>query len=128
MKKIITMFLVAFMAMGFMAAPATQLKKLADSPTRTANEQRALRLMNQDLTKRANPAVAKKSMNKKHAIALNKAEDIVLNGEGFLVGPEYEVGTGEWYIALEVQNYTFRLCWYGDEDNYCGRFCMNEVR
>ena len=127
MKKIITMFLVAFMAMGFMAAPATQLKKLADSPTRTANEQRALRLMNQDLTKRANPAVAKKSMNKKHAIALNKASDIVLNGEGFLVGPEYEAATGEWYIALEAQGYTFRLCWYGDEENYCGTYTFDEM-
>ena len=127
MKKIITMFLVAFMAMGFMAAPATQLKKLADSPTRTANEQRALRLMNQDLTKRANPAVAKKLMNKKHAIALNKASDIVLNGEGFLVGPEYEAATGEWYIALEAQGYTFRLCWFGDEDNYCGTYTFDDM-
>ena len=53
------------------------------------------------------------------------AADIVLNGEGFLVGPEYEAG--EWYIALEAQGYTFRLCWYGDEDNYCGTYTFDDM-
>ena len=119
MKKIFTLFLVAFMAMGLVAAPATELKKLADAPAHTANQQRALRMINQDLTKRANPSMVKKSMNKKHALAAKKAAaaDIMLNGDGFLVGPEYEAATGEWYIALEAQGYTFRLCWYGDKDN-----------
>ena len=89
-----------------------------------------MRLINQDLTKRANPAaVAEKSFNKQHALGMKKAaaEDIVLNGEGFLVGPEYEAETGEWYIALEAQGYTFRLCWYGDEDNYCGTYTFDDM-
>ena len=130
MKKLISLFLVAFVAMGLVAAPARQLKKLADAPVQSVNQQRALRLINQDVTKRANPAaVAEKSLNKQHALGLKKAtaEDIVLNGEGFLVGPEYEVGTGEWYIALEAQGYTFRLCWYGDEDNYCGTYTFDDM-
>ena len=129
MKKIFTLFLVAFMAMGLVAAPATELKKLADAPAHTANQQRALRMINQDLTKRANPSMVKKSMNKKHAIAAKKAAaaDIVLNGDGFLVGPEYEAATGEWYIALEAQGYTFRLCWYGDKDNYCGSYSFDDI-
>ena len=129
MKKIFTLFLVAFMAMGLVAAPATELKKLADTPAHTANQQRALRMINQDLTKRANPFMVKKSMNKKHALAAKKAAaaDIVLNGDGFLVGPEYEAATGEWYIALEAQGYTFRLCWYGDEDNYCGTYTFDNM-
>ena len=129
MKKIFTLFLVAFMAMGLLAAPAKELKKLADAPTHTANQQRALRMMNQDLTKRANPAVAKKSINKKHALAAKKVatEDIVLNGEGFLVGPEYEAATGEWYVAFTAQGYTFRLCWYGEEDNYCGTYSFDDI-
>ena len=129
MKKIFTLFLVAFMAMGLVAAPATELKKLADAPAHTANQQRALRMINQDLTKRANPFMVKKSMNKKHALAAKKAAaaDIVLNGDGFLVGPEYEAATGEWYIALEAQGYTFRLCWYGDKDNYCGSYSFDDI-
>ena len=129
MKKIFTLFLVAFMAMGLVAAPATELKKLADAPAHTANQQRALRMINQDLTKRANPFMVKKSMNKKHALAAKKAAaaDIVLNGDGFLVGPEYEAATGEWYIALEAQGYTFRLCWFGDEDNYCGTYTFDDM-
>ena len=117
------------MAMGLVAAPATELKKLADAPAHTANQQRALRMINQDLTKRANPFMVKKSMNKKHALAAKKAAaaDIVLNGDGFLVGPEYEAATGEWYIALEAQGYTFRLCWFGDEDNYCGTYTFDDM-
>ena len=117
------------MAVGLVAAPATELKKLADAPAHTANQQRALRMINQDLTKRANPSMVKKSMNKKHALAAKKAAaaDIVLNGDGFLVGPEYEAATGEWYIALEAQGYTFRLCWYGDKDNYCGSYSFDDI-
>ena len=130
MKKLFALFLLAFVAIGLMAAPTTQIKKLSDASALSVNEQRALRLINQDVTKRANPAeVAEKSLNKQHALGMKEvtAEDIVLNGEGFLVGPEYEVGTGEWYIALEVQNYTFRLCWYGDEDNYCGTYTFDDM-
>ena len=130
MKKLFALFLLAFVAIGLMAAPTTQINKLSDASALSVNEQRALRLINQDVTKRANPAaVAEKTFQKQHALGMKEvtAEDIVLNGEGFLVGPEYEVGTGEWYIALEVQNYTFRLCWYGDEDNYCGTYTFDDM-
>ena len=120
MKKIVTLIMVAFMAMNLWATPATQMKKLSDAPAQSSKQDYALRLINQDLTKRANPsAVAEKTFNKQHTLGIKKAAaaDIVLNGEGFLVGPEYEAATGEWYIALEAQGYTFRLCWFGDEDN-----------
>lgn len=130
MKKLFSLFLVAFMAMSLAAAPATQLKNLSDAPAQSANQQRALRLINQDVTKRANPAaVAEKSFSKRHALGMKKAiaEDVVLNGEGFLVGPEYDFTTGEWYVALEAQGYTFRLCWFGDEDNYCGTYTFDDM-
>ena len=130
MKKIFTLLFMALLAMGLVATPTTQLKKLAPTATPTANQQRALRLINQDLTKRANPAaVAEQSFNKQHALGIKKATaaDIVLNGDGFLVGPEYEAAAGEWYIALEAQGYTFRLCWYGDEDNYCGTYTFDDM-
>ena len=130
MKKLFSLFLVAFMAMSLAAAPVIQLKKLSDAPAQSANQQRALRLINQDVTKRANPAaVAEKSFSKRHALGMKKAiaEDVVLNGEGFLVGPEYDFTTGEWYVALEAQGYTFRLCWFGDEDNYCGTYTFDDM-
>ena len=130
MKKLFSLFVVAFMAMSLAATPATQLKNLTDAPAQSTNQLRALRLINQDVTKRANhAAVAKKSFKKQHALGMKKAaaEDIVLNGEGFLVGPEYEAATGEWYIALEAQGYTFRLCWFGDEDNYCGTYTFDDM-
>ena len=130
MKKLFSLFVVAFMAMGLAATPATQLKNLTDAPAQSTNQLRALRLINQDVTKRANhAAVAEKSFKKQHALGMKKAaaEDIVLNGEVFLVGPEYEAATGEWYIALEAQGYTFRLCWFGDEDNYCGTYTYDDM-
>ena len=119
----------ALLAMGLVATPTTQLKKLAPTSAPTANQQRVLRLINQDLTKRANPAAGKQSFSKQYALGIKKAAaaDIVLNGEGFLVGPEYEAATGEWYIALEAQGYTFRLCWFGDEDNYCGTYTFDDM-
>ena len=130
MKKLFTLFLVVFMAIGLMALPTTQLKKLSDAPAQSANEQRVLSMINQNLTKRANlAAVVEKSFSKQYALGMKKAAaaDIVLNGEGFLVGPEYEAATGEWYIALEAQGYTFRLCWFGNEDDYCGTYTYDDM-
>ena len=130
MKKLFTLLFVTLWVMGIVAAPTTQLKNLSNAHALSANQQRALRLINQDLTKRANPAaVVEKSFSKQHALGMKKAAaaDIVLNDEGFLVGPEYEAATGEWYIALEAQGYTFRLCWFGDEDNYCGTYTFDDM-
>ena len=55
------------------------------------------------------------------------AATISLNGDGFLVGPEYDPETSEWYIALEAQNYTFRLCWFGTEDTYTGTYSFDDI-
>ena len=129
MKRLFSLILLAFVVVSLMAAP-TQLRQLSDAPVQSARQQRALRLVNQDLAKRANPAAQTELFfDKEHILGLKKAPaaDIVLNGDGFLVGPEYEVATGEWYIALEAQGYTFRLCWYGDEDNYCGTYTFDDM-
>ena len=130
MKKLFTLLFVTLWVMVIVAAPTTQLKNLSNAHALSANQQRALRLINQDLTKRANPAaVVEQSFNKQHALGMKKAAaaDIMLNGEGFLVGPEYETATGEWYVALEAQGYTFRLCWFGDEDDYCGTYTFDDM-
>lgn len=130
MKKLFTLLFVTLWVMGIVAAPTIQLKNLSNAHALSAHQQRAWRLINQDLTKRANPAaVVEKSFSKQHALGMKKAAaaDIVLNGEGFLVEPEYEAATGEWYIALEAQGYTFRLCWFGDEDSYCGTYTFDDM-
>ena len=132
MKKIATLLMVVFAAVTLMASPTTHLKPLAQNPAQSLNQQRALRLINQDLSKRANtlatPQAAHKAPTHRLApIAKATAGTISLTGDGFLVGPEYEAATGEWYIALEAQGYTFRLCWFGEEDNYCGTYTFDDM-
>ena len=132
MKKLVTLFMVVLMAMTLVAAPTTQIKRLSETPVKSVNQEHALRLIKQDVRKRANKAAVKhndKSFDKQHAMPMKKAAaaTIELNADGFLVGPEYEAATGEWYIALEAQGYTFRLCWYGDENNYCGTYTFEDM-
>ena len=112
------------------AAAPTKLATLSpDSDTQLHPQ--AVRMLTHDLNKRAVPAnqeVARKAPQHRLApCAKATTETINLTGEGFLVGPEYEGATGEWYIALEAQGYTFRLCWFGDEDNYCGTYTFDNM-
>lgn len=130
MKKILTLFMVVIVATSIAAEHPIQIKRLFEKPVKSINQQRALRLINQDLTKHANPAIGiEKSFKHQHALGIKKAptEDIVLNGEGFLVGPEYDATTREWYIALSAQGYTFRLCWFGNEGTYCGTYAFDDI-
>ena len=112
------------------AAPQTNLKTLSKDADTKLHPQ-VLRAMTQDVSKRALPAnhaMERKAPQQRLApIAKVEAGTITLNGEGFLVGPEYEAATGEWYIALEAQGYTFRLCWFGEEDNYCGTYTFDDM-
>ena len=122
--------MVVIVATSIAAEHPIQIKRLSEKPVKSINQQRALRLINQDLTKHANPAVGiEKSFKHQHALGIKKAptEDIVLNGEGFLVGPEYDATTREWYIALSAQGYTFRLCWFGNEGTYCGTYAFDDI-
>ena len=80
MKKLFSLFVVAFMAMGLAATPATQLKNLTDAPAQSTNQLRALRLINQDVTKRANhAAVAEKSFKKQSEFLQNNVKDLYEN-------------------------------------------------
>ena len=134
MKKIFTTILVALVAMAVSATP-TKLTKLDDSSQKVEQQEKLLRMLKQNVDKhvtRPEQAKQETSFVAKQKCALPSmqkamAADIVLNGEGFLVGPEYEAATGEWYIALEAQGYTFRLCWYGNEDNYCGTYTFDDM-
>ena len=103
---------------------------------KTPAQEKALRMAMQDVTRRvARPAAMKVedvpfAAENKHVInSLKKAKagTIDLNGGTFLVEPEYEAETGEWYIAVESNGYTFRLCWYAPENNYSGTFTYDDI-
>lgn len=137
MKKIFSLILLYMMAMTIVAAPQTSLPQL--TPQASNKDQapsapvQTVSLLKRDIKKQAlRPAQIEpnqESVDNSLLKPLQKAaaSTTTLNGEGFLVGPEYEAETGEWYIALEAQGYTFRLCWYGPADTYCGKFTMDDI-
>ena len=130
MKKMYALLCSMILAVALFAAPENKLLSL-EQASATAMHPAVQRALTHDMSKKALPA-AQKQVKKAPAhrlapITKAEAQTIVLNGEGFLVGPEYEAATGEWYVALEAGGYTFRLCWYGDEDNYCGTYAFDDI-
>ena len=141
MKKTFILFMAMVVALALSAAPQIKLAQLSTMPqnellAHTPQQTKALQRIRLDANKRvaphnnAVPANKTAAAEQKHVLQnLQKAaaEPIILNADGFLVGPEYEAQTGEWYVALEAQGYTFRLCWYGKEDNYCGTYTFDDI-
>lgn len=99
------MIIVALVAIAVNAAP-TKLAKLGDSSVKVEKQEKVLCMLKQNVNKhvvRPEQASQEKTFaaGKRYALpAMQKAAaaDIVLNGEGFLVGPEYEAATGEWLL------------------------------
>lgn len=133
MKKILTLFMaLVVVASMFATAPIKLPKKehvLNIKPMATMSQLKdvqkkvacPLSLNAQEMHR--HPAI-------QYAMPLKQEESaatISLNGDGFLVGPEYDPETSEWYIALEAQNYTFRLCWFGTEDTYTGTYSFDDI-
>ena len=141
MKKTFILFMAMVVALALSAAPQIKLAQLSTMPqnellAHTPQQTKALQRIRLDANKRiaphnnAVPANKTAAAEHKHVLQdLQKAaaEPIILNADGFLVGPEYEAQPGEWYVALEAQGYTFRLCWYGKEDNYCGTYTFDDI-
>lgn len=141
MKKTFILFMAMVVALALSAAPQIKLAQLSTMPqnellAHTPQQTKALQRIRLDANKRiaphnnAVPANKTAAAEQKHVLQnMQKAaaEPIILNADGFLVGPEYEAQTGEWYVALEAQGYTFRLCWYGKEDNYCGTYTFDDI-
>ena len=130
MKKLTILFLSCVATIMLVAAPQSKLATLSPDADTKLHPQ-VLHALTHDLSKRALPAnqevVRQAPQHRLAPCAKATTETINLTGDGFLVGPEYEVATGEWYIALEAQGYTFRLCWYGDEDDYCGSYAFEDM-
>ena len=130
MKKILTLFFAMMAAITLFATHQTKLMPMSQASATQLHPQ-VQRVLTHNLNKRALTTTqtlqCKAPSHRLAPIAKATAQTIDLNGEGFLVGPEYEAASGEWYIALEAQGYTFRLCWYGDEDNYCGTYVYEDM-
>lgn len=132
MRKIFTFVLGLAMATAMLALPQTNLPVLEQGAKSSA---KAVEMIKHDVTKRvarpAQPAMtAYKSITAKYSIqSKQKAvkETINLDGGVFLVEPEYEAETGEWYIAVESNGYTFRLCWYAPEEDFTGTFTFDDI-
>lgn len=135
MKKLLSIFLASMLTLALFSAPQTRLSVMptakADGAL-TSHQQKAIRLIKLDPSKRASNTLSDATFapSAKLSIPAAKkatAEVITLNADAFLVGPEYEVASGEWYIALEAQGYTFRLCWYGEEDDFTGTYTFDDM-
>ena len=127
MKKILILCLACVSAIMLCAAPQSQL--LVVKQTTNNIRPQVLHELMQDLSKRPAPA-AESIQRAPHRIASAAAvppAPIELYCDGFLVGPEYEAETREWYIALGADGYTFRLCWYGEPDTYCGVVAFEDI-
>ena len=133
MKKIITLLMAMMVGAGMFATSPTMLpqkehvlntKPMATmSPLKDVQKKVACPLSLNAQEMHRHPAI-------QYAMPLKQEESaatISLNGDGFLVGPEYDPETSEWYIALEAQNYTFRLCWFGTEDTYTGTYSFDDI-
>ena len=127
MKKILILLVACISAMMLSAAPQTQLPVVKQTTNNIRPQ--VLHALMQDLSKRPAPATEpiQRTPNRIAPAANVPAAPIELYCDGFLVGPEYEAETGEWYIALGAQGYTFRLCWYGEPDTYCGTVFFEDI-
>ena len=127
MKKVLILLVACVSAMMLSAAPQTQLPVVKQTTNNIRPQ--VLQALMQDLSKRPAPAAEaiQRTPNRIAPAANVPAAPIELYCDGFLVGPEYEAETGEWYIALGAQGYTFRLCWYGEPDTYCGTVFFEDI-
>ena len=129
MKKLTILFLSWVAAIMLVAAPQSKFATLSPAADTKLHPQ-VLHALTHDLSKRPAPATEtiQRVPNRLAPTAMVPPEPYIpLYGEGFLVGPEYDPATKEWYVALEAQGYTFRLCWYGEEDNYCGSYAFEDI-
>ena len=129
MKKLTILFLSWVAAIMLVAAPQSKFATLSPAADTKLHPQ-VLHALTHDLSKRPAPATEtiQRVPNRLAPTAMVPPEPYIpLYGEGFLVGPEYDPATKEWYVALEAEGYTFRLCWFGEADTYCGTYVFEDI-
>lgn len=127
MKKIVTLLMVTMLTTSMLA-----LEKITFPLTKQGDDvSKVVLSKRQDIRKHTSVSPVKADTPvRRYGMPIKQqtsTDAIILNGEGFLVGPEYDAETSEWYIALEAQGYTFRLCWYGNEESYCGEYTFDDI-
>lgn len=138
MKKLFTFLIVLGLATTLLALPKTKLPQLKQTNAsaeqiKTTTQNALVQKAICNPTKRvARPVQLQQNTpfpaQAKHLVqSATKAQSITLDGGVFLVEPEYELEAGEWYIAVQSGNFTFRLCWYGNADTYCGTYTMDDI-
>ena len=136
MKKIFTLIIFSVAAMTLLATPQTSLPLLknADSDKMPIHGEQALAMtqLKRNINKRAlrpkqNGLTTEQNNPSLHLQQKATADTITLNGDEFIIGPVYEDKYDGWWIALEAQGYTFRLSWYGPDDNYCVTFSAEDI-
>ena len=111
--------LATIVSVSIFATPQHTLRQLTPSAkqTLTPAQQKPINHIQYDPTRRVARAsqpthpTAPAKLQLLNPIQKASAEAIILDGGSFLVEPEYEAETQEWYIAVESNGYTFRLCW-----------------
>ena len=128
MKKILTLFCSLVAAAMLFAAPQIKLAPMSPAADTKLHPQ-VLHALTQDPSKRPAPVTEtiQRAPNRLATPAMDPPAPICLNSDGFLVGPEYDPATKEWYVALEAEGYTFRLCWFGEADTYCGTYVFEDI-
>ena len=134
MKRIFTLLIVTVMATSMVALEEAivPLKEKKSEITKVALKSSILDIRKQVARPTLLTNINKKRFKEKtqqyiKPIQNAVAETITLDGGVFLVEPEYEAETREWYIAVESHGYTFRLCWYGSADDFTGTFSFDDI-
>ena len=133
MKKIFSILIVLVLSVALFATPQSKIALLNETEISNSLEmKKILETFGTSKSIKVSPKVQPADVRMENDLSLfagkkTPAEVISLTGEGFLVGPEFEAETNEWYVACEAQGYTFRLCWYGTAEDFTGSFDVSDI-
>ena len=127
MKKIFTLFVAFVVCATAFATPqlpelagkkAMQVKKaevMAPAQVKAQEITKAKALQRDFVLPEGTKRVAPLATPKKVTKATTEGQTFTLNFDGIAVGPEYYPESGDWYVAVGDDDWTFKLDWYGEE-------------
>lgn len=142
MKKIFTLFVAFVVCATAFATPqlpelagkkAMQVKKaevMAPAQVKAQEITKAKALQRDFVLPEGTKRVAPLATPKKVTKATTEGQTFTLNFDGIAVGPEYYPESGDWYVAVGDDDWTFKLDWYGEEgenkDGYLGTWTTED--
>lgn len=140
MKKLFTLFIATLVALSISAVQFKQLpqhvptksEQTIKTQTQAKAMQRAVQVISKTPTHAPMTPLTKvdgvsRANSWVKPLKTTAGTTIELTDGILLVEPEYEEASGEWYMVVQAQGYTFRLCWYGEQDNYCGTYTFDDI-